>query len=68
MKMGFSGEWGVEFILGACISVEFSDMGSEVSDMEIGISGKWGVEITRGASISEDSGVFVGSGVPNTGS
>ena len=58
----------MEIIQGAGISMDFSDMGSEVCDMGIGFSGKWGVEITRGASMSEDSGVFVGSGVPNEGS
>jgi hypothetical protein len=51
MEVGISGKWGVELIQGAGISVEFSDMGSEVLDMEVGISGKWGVELIQGADI-----------------
>ena len=37
---------------GADISVEFSDMGSEVCDMGVVFSGNWGVETNRGAGIS----------------
>ena len=44
----------MEINQGAVISVEFSDIGSEVCDMEKGISGKWGVEIIQGAGISMD--------------
>ena len=40
MEVGTSGKWGVEFIQGAGISVELSDMGSEVFNMEVCFSGK----------------------------